>query len=154
MPATISFDSLFLPITARRMIGKVAEVTQTRRPRWMADYEIIDIADDADTGSLSADELEDFRAIDLALRGIDKISPTGDIQYVIVECVPVITAADVTRARRNADYLAQFTGVASKAVVIGIEIPPAVANLAEQVSVHCIVYANKGAGSGLSPVAH
>ncbi len=148
MTTTITFASLFLPITARRMIGKIADVTQTRRPRWLEDYQIIDIADDADTADMSAGALEDFRAIDLALCGIDKTSAAGDTQYVIVECVTVVTAADVTRARRNADYLAQFTGVASKAVVIGIEIPPAIVNLAEQVSVHCIVSANKGADSG------
>ena len=148
MTTTISFASLFLPITARRMIGKIADVTQTRRPRWLADYEIIDIADDADTGNMSADTLEDFRAIDLVLRGLDKTSATDDMQYVIVECVSVVTAADVTRARRNADYLARFTGVASRAVVIGIEIPPAIVNLAEQVSVHCIVSGKKEAGSG------
>ena len=135
-------------MTARHMIGKIADVTQTRRPRWLEDYKIIDIADDADTGNMSADALEDFRAIDLVLRGFDKTRATDDAQYVIVECVSVVTAADVTRARRNADYLAQFTGVATKAVVVGIDIPPAVANLAEQQSVHCITSANKGAGSG------
>ena len=148
MTAAITFSDLFLPITARRMIGKIADVTQTRRPRWLEDYKIIDIADDADTSNMSANALENFRAIDLVMRGIDKTSTTDDTQYVIIECSSVVTVADMTRARRNADYLAQFTGVASKAVVIGIEIPPAIANLAEQGSVHCIVSTNKGAGSG------
>ena len=146
--STITFASLFLPMTARRMIGKIADVTQTRRPRWLEDYKIIDIADDADTGNMSADALEDFRAIDLVLRGFDKTGATNDAQYVIVECVSAVTAADVTRARRNADYLTQFTGVATKAVVVGIEIPPAIANLAERHSVHCIASTCKSAGSG------
>lgn len=98
MTTTITFAGIFLPMTARRMIGKIADVTQTRRPRWLEDYKIIDIVDDADTGNMSADALEDFRAIDLVLRGFDKTSATNDAQYVIVECVSAVTAADVTRA--------------------------------------------------------
>lgn len=133
------------PTIARRMLGKIAEVTQCRRPRWLEEHEIIDISDDADTGGVPDNELESFRAIDLVMRGIDKTSPTGETQYVVIECSATVAANDVTRARRNADYLAQFTGVASRAVVIGTEIPPTIANLAQGESVHCIAITNKGA---------
>ena len=132
------------PTIARRMLGKIADVTQCRRPRWLEEHEIIDIADDADTGEVPDNELESFRAIDLVMRGIDKTSATGELQYVVIECSATVAANDVTRARRNADYLAQFTGVASQAVVIGTEIPPTIANLAQGESVHCIAITNKG----------
>ena len=133
------------PAIARRMIGKIADVTQCRRPRWLDEHEIIDIADDADTNDVPANELESFRAIDLVLRGIDRTSATGETQYVVIECSATVAANDVSRARRNADYLARFTGVASKAVVIGTDVTPTVANLAERESVHCIAITNKAA---------
>ena len=133
------------PTVARRMIGRIADVTQCRRPRWLEEHEIIDIADDADTGDVPDNELESFRAIDLVMRGIDKTSPTGEMQYVVIECSATVAANDVTRARRNADYLTRFTGVASQPVVIGTEIPPTIANLAQGESVHCIAITNKGA---------
>lgn len=133
------------PAIARRMIGKIADVTQCRRPRWLEEHEIIDIADDADTNDVPDNELESFRAIDLVLRGIDRTSATGEMQYVVIECSATVAANDVTRARRNADYLARFTGVASRAVVIGTDITPTVASLAERESVHCIAITNKAA---------
>ena len=132
------------PTIARRMLGRIADVTQCRRPRWLEEHAIIDIADDADTGDVPDNELESFRAIDLVMRGIDKTSATGELQYVVIECSATVAANDVTRARRNADYLARFTGVASQAVVIGTEIPPTIANLAQGESVHCIAITNKG----------
>ena len=133
------------PTIARRMIGKIADVTQCRRPRWLEEHEIIDIADDADTSRVPDNELESFRAIDLVLRAIDRTSATGEMQYVVIECSATVAANDVTRARRNADYLAKFTGRPAKAVVIGTEMPPTIANLAERESVHCITVTNKGA---------
>lgn len=133
------------PTIARRMIGKIADVTQCRRPRWLEEHEIIDIADDADTSGVPDSELESFRAIDLVLRGIDRTSATGEMQYVVIECSATVAPNDVARARRNADYLARFTGVGSRAVVIGTEVTPTVASLAERESVHCIPITNKAA---------
>ncbi len=133
------------PTIARRMIGRIADVTQCRRPRWLEEHEIIDIADDADTDGVPDNELESFRAIDLVMRGIDKTSATGEMQYVVIECSATVAANDVTRARRNADHLSRFTGIASRAVVIGTEIPPTIANLAQGELVHCIAITNKGA---------
>ena len=133
------------PTVARRMLGKIADVTQCRRPRWLEEHEIIDISDDADTRGVPDNELESFRAIDLVMRGIDKTSATGETQYVVIECSATVAANDVTRARRNADYLTRFTGVASQPVVIGTEIVPTIANLAQSESVHCIAITNKAA---------
>ncbi len=131
------------PTVARRMIGRIADVTQCRRPRWLADHEIIDIADDADTSGVPDNELESFRAIDLVMRGIDRTSPTGQQQFVVIECSATVASGDITRARRNAAYMTQFTGLPAKAVVIGTEIPSAIADIAEREAVHCIAITNK-----------
>ncbi len=133
------------PITARRMIGKIADVTQCRRPRWLDEHEIIDLSDDADTSGVPANELESFRAIDLVMRGIDRTSPAGEQQYIVIECSATVAANDVARAKRNAAYMTQFTGLPSKAVVIGSEIPPGIANLAERESVYCVTLTDKAA---------
>ena len=133
------------PITARRMIGKIADVTQCRRPRWLDEHEIIDIADDADTSEVPANELESFRAIDLVMRGTDRTSPTGEQQYIVIECSATVASGDITRAKRNASYMTQFTGLPARSVVIGTEIPPSIADLADRESVHCIAITNKGA---------
>ena len=133
------------PITARRMVGKIAEVTQSRRPRWLADTDIIDIADDADTANVPYNELESFRAIDLALRAIDKSSADRAEHYVIIECSSTVDANDVERARRNAAYMTQFTGQPTRAVVIGNQVPVEVERLADQMSVACITITNKSA---------
>ncbi len=133
------------PITARRMIGRIADVTQCRRPRWLEEHEIIDLADDADTSGVPPNELESFRAIDLVMRGIDRTSPTGQQQYIVIECSATVASNDVARAKRNAAYMTQFTGLPSKAVVIGTEIPPGIANLAERESVFCVTLTDKAA---------
>ena len=133
------------PITARRMIGRIADVTQCRRPRWLDEHEIIDLSDDADTSGVPPNELESFRAIDLVMRGIDRTSPTGQQQYIVIECSATVASNDVARAKRNAAYMTQFTGLPSKAVVIGTEIPPSIANLAERESVYCVTLTDKAA---------
>ena len=133
------------PITARRMIGRIADVTQCRRPRWLDEHEIIDLSDDADTSGVPPNELESFRAIDLVMRGIDRTSPTGQQQYIVIECSATVASNDVARAKRNAAYMTQFTGLPSKAVVIGTEIPPGIAILAERESVFCVTLTDKAA---------
>ena len=133
------------PAIARRMIGRIADVTQCRRPRWLDEHEIIDLSDDADTSDVPANELESFRAIDLVMRGIDRTSPTGEQQYIVIECSATVASNDVARAKRNAAYMTQFTGLPSKAVVIGTEIPPGIANLAEHESVYCVTLTDKAA---------
>ena len=132
-----------VPLAARRMVGKIAEVTNSRRPRWMENIEIIDIADDADTSQVPPNELQSFRAIDFALRAIDKI--TGEQGHIVIECSYTVDANDVERAQRNAEYMTQFTGVPTKAVVMGNVIPDGVVRIAEQVAVACITITNKSA---------
>ena len=132
-----------VPLAAHRMVGRIADVTQSRRPRWMENTEIIDISDDADTSDVPPNELESFRAIDLAMRAVDKNRPGNYEQYIVIECTSTITRNDVTRAARNAEYMTRFTGAPAKAVVIGHSIPDAIAALAQERAVHCITVTNK-----------
>lgn len=134
-----------VPLHARRMVGRIADVTQSRRPRWMENTDIIDISDDADTSDVPPNELESFRAIDLAMRAVAKNVPGNPEQYIVIECTGTITRNDVTRAARNAEYMTRFTGKPSQAVVIGYSIPDAIAEMARERAVHCIMVTNKSA---------
>ena len=132
-----------VPLAARRMVGRIADVTQSRRPRWLDNTDIIDISDDADTTDVPPNELESFRAIDLALRAVDKNSAGKQQQYVIIECSGTITRNDITRIARNAEYMTRFTGLPTKAVVIGYTLPDVVAEAARERSVHCLIVTSR-----------
>ena len=132
-----------VPLAARRMVGRIADVTQSRRPRWLDNTDIIDISDDADTTGVPPNELESFRAIDLALRAVDKNSAGKQQQYVIIECSGTITRNDIARIARNAEYMTRFTGLPTKAVVIGYTLPDVVAEAARERSVHCLIVTSR-----------
>ena len=132
-----------VPLAARRMVGRIADVTQSRRPRWLDNTDIIDISDDADTTDVPPNELESFRAIDLALRAVDKNSAGKQQQYVIIECSGTITRNDIARIARNAEYMTRFTGLPTKAVVIGYTLPDVVAKAARERSVHCLIVTSR-----------
>ena len=132
-----------VPLAARRMVGRIADVTQSRRPRWLDNTDIIDISDDADTTDVPPNELESFRAIDLALRAVDKNSAGKQQQYVIIECSGTITRNDIARIARNAEYMTRFTGLPTKAVVIGYTLPVVVAEAARERSVHCLIVTSR-----------
>ena len=132
-----------VPLAARRMVGRIADVTQSRRPRWLDNTDIIDISDDADTTDVPPNELESFRAIDLALRAVDKNSAGKQQQYVIIECSGTITRNDIARIARNAEYMTRFTGLPTKAVVIGYTLPDVVAEAARERSVHCLIVTSR-----------
>ena len=132
-----------VPLAARRMVGRIADVTQSRRPRWLDNTDIIDISDDADTTDVPPNELESFRAIDLALRAVDKNSAGKQQQYVIIECSGTITRNDIARIARNSEYMTRFTGLPTKAVVIGYTLPDVVAEAARERSVHCLIVTSR-----------
>ena len=132
-----------VPLAARRMVGRIADVTHSRRPRWLDNTDIIDIADEADTSAVPPNELDSFRAIDLAMRAIDKDSPDNQEQYIVIECTATITRNDIVRSERNSGYMSRFTGQPAKAVVIGYNLPDAVAELAREKAVHCVIATNK-----------
>ena len=130
-------------LAARRMTGRIAKITQSRRPRWLESADIVDIADDADTDGIPANELDSFRDIDLALKAIDKTGADGQQQYIIIECSGTITHRDIARIARNAEYMTRFTDLPCQAVVIGYTIPNAVAEAARAQSVHWLLVTNR-----------
>ena len=130
-------------LAARRMTGRIAKITQSRRPRWLESADIVDIADDADTDGIPANELDSFRDIDLALKAIDKTGADGQQQYIIIECSGTITHRDIARIARNAEYMTRFTDLPCQAVVIGYTIPDAVAEAARAQSVHWLLVTNR-----------
>lgn len=127
-------------LAARRMAGRIADVTQSRRPRWLESTDMVDIAD---TDGIPANELESFRSIDLTLKAIDKTSADGQEQYVIIECSGTITHHDIARIARNAEYMTRFTDLPCQAVAIGYTIPEAVAEAARAHSVHWLLVTNR-----------
>ena len=130
-------------LAARRMTGRIAKITQSRRPRWLESADIVDIADDADTDGIPANELDSFRDIDLALIAIDKTGADGQQQYIIIECSGTITHQDIARIASSAEYMTRFTDLPCQAVVIGYTIPNAVAEAARAQSVHWLLVTNR-----------
>ena len=63
---------------------------------------------------------------------------------MLYNCVEPVSGTHNRVYHRNA-FMTQFTGLPAKAVVIGTEIPSAIADIAEREAVHCIAITNKGA---------
>ena len=133
-----------VPIAAQRMTGVIAQAINVRRSRWLDTTQIVDIADDAEEegrADIPANELQSFRAVDLAMTAIDKTS--GELCYVVIECSYTLTQDDVIRVKRNAEYMTRFTGIPAKAVAAGNSIPEAVSHFAQEQDVTCVTITNK-----------
>lgn len=133
-----------VPVAAQRMTGVIAQAANVRRSRWLDSTQIVDIADDAEDegrADIPANEMQSFKAIDLAMTAIDKTS--GEPCYVVIECSYTLTQDDVARVKRNAAHMARFTGTPAKAVAAGNSIPEAVSALAENQDVACVTITNK-----------
>ena len=133
-----------VPSAAQRMTGVIAQAVNVRRSRWLDTTQIVDIADDAEEegrADVPANELQSFRAVDLAMTAIDKTS--GERCYVVIECSYTLTQDDVTRVKRNAEHMTRFTGIPAKAVAAGNSIPEAVSLFAKDQDVACVTITNK-----------
>ena len=82
-------------------------------------------ADDAEP----ANEVDSFRHADLVLHVRDTKGHPG---YIAVEASFTVNANDVRRAVRNAAYIRKYTGVASYAVVAGVDVMPEAQELIDQ----------------------
>ena len=80
-----------------------------------------------------ANEVDSFRHADLVLHVRDSRGHPG---YIAVEASFTVNANDVRRAVRNAGYLHKYTGVASYAVVAGVEVMPEAQELIDQGEAH------------------
>ena len=86
----------------------------------------------ADDGE-PAHEVDSFRHADLVLHVRDSKGHPG---YIAVEASFTVNANDVRRAVRNAGYLRKYTGVASYAVVAGVDVMPEAEELIDQGDAH------------------
>ena len=80
-----------------------------------------------------ANEVDSFRHADLVLHVRDSRGHPG---YIAVEASFTVNANGVRRAVRNAGYLHKYTGVASYAVVAGVEVMPEAQELINQGEAH------------------
>ena len=133
-----------VPVAVQRMTGALAQAVNVRRPRWLDTTQIIDIADDAEEegrAAIPANEMQSFKAIDLAMTAVDKA--TREPCYVVIECSYTLANDDVIRVKRNAEHLTRFTGIPARAVAAGNSIPDAVSRFAESNGVTCVPITNK-----------
>ena len=73
-----------------------------------------------DSGKLVSD-VDSFRKADLVILARDG---NGYPAYLAVEASFTVDGRDIQRARRNAEYLHEFTGLPARAAVAGVDIPP------------------------------
>ena len=122
---------------ARRMYGRICEVANLRRPRWMEITELSDLFDAADTTDIPGNELISCQEADLVLKAVSKAD--GSQHYAVVECSATISQNDIRRVKRNAAHYQRITGCVTHAVAIGNAPPESVLAEAAALQVHCLV---------------
>lgn len=79
-------------------------------------------------------DVKSFREADLVLLARDD---SGHPAYIAVEASYTVSGRDIRRARRNAEYLQELTGLSAKGAVAGVEIAPGREQNAITDGVHC-----------------
>jgi len=79
-------------------------------------------------------DVKSFREADLVLLARDD---SGHPTYIAVEASYTVSGRDISRARRNAEYLQELTGLSAKGAVAGVEIAPGREQNAITDGVHC-----------------
>ena len=103
--------------TALRASSDIALSLELRRVRDLTAEDLYDLAAAADTSHLSRGDLESFRRADLVMEARDA---EGETVYIAVEVSFTANGRDTHRAIRNAQWLSDFTGKTSRAVVAGV----------------------------------
>ena len=88
--------------------------------RWVKDltaYDLLELLDGADTSGIQKNELESFRRADLIMEATDQ---NGAACYIAVEISFTANGRDTSRAVRNAEFLARFTGKQAFPAVSGV----------------------------------
>ena len=88
-------------------------VTQLKRE------DMIAFANMARSAGKAEDDVRSFRAADLVMLVRDA---EGHPAYIAVEASFTVGGNDIRRAKRNAEYLHEFTGLPAKGVVAGVDI--------------------------------
>ena len=95
---------------------------------------LIDLAKIAHNTGKPSNEVGSFREADMVLLVRDN---SGLAAYLAVEASFTVDSKDIRRAKRNAEYLHEFTGLSAKGVVAGVDITPAQEQNAITNGVHC-----------------
>ncbi len=80
------------------------------------------------------DDVRSFREADLVLLVHDG---SGQPAYIAVESSFTVASKDINRAKRNAEYLHEFTGLPARGAVAGVDIAPGRERNANAGGVHC-----------------
>lgn len=121
---------------ARKMVGRICDLANLRRPRFLESTDVFDIFDEADTSGVPPNELLSCRETDLVVRAVSKDDQSR--HYGLLECSAGIMAADIGRLRRNADHFTRLTGCTTHAVAVGKLPPDRILATAQEQNVHCL----------------
>ncbi len=95
---------------------------------------LIGLANMAREAGKSEDHVRSFREADLVMLARDH---QGQPAYIAVEASFTVASNDINRAKRNAEYLHEFTGLPAKGAVAGVDITPGREKNANADGVHC-----------------
>ena len=95
---------------------------------------LIGLANIAREAGKSEDNVRSFREADLVMLARDH---RGQPAYIAVEASFTVASKDINRAKRNAAYLHEFTGLPAKGVVAGVDIASGREQNAIADGVHC-----------------
>ena len=95
---------------------------------------LISFANMARASGKPENDVRSFREADLIMLVRDA---DGQPAYVAVEASFTVAARDIERAKRNAEYLHEFTGLKAMAAVAGVEITSGQHRNASAAGVHC-----------------
>ena len=118
------------------MVGRICDLANLRRPRFLESTDVFDIFDEADTSGVPPNELLSCRETDLVVRVVSKDDQSR--HHVLLECSAGIMAADIGRLRRNADHFTRRTGCTTHAVAVGKLPPDRILATAQEQNVHCL----------------
>ena len=96
--------------------------------------ELIGFANMASAAGKPENEARSFREADLVMLVRDA---SGHPAYIAVEASFTVASNDIKRAKRNAEYLHEFTGLPAKGAVAGVDITPAREKNATDDGVYC-----------------
>ena len=96
--------------------------------------ELIGFSNMAGDAAKPENDVRSFREADLVLLVRDG---AGQPAYLAVEASFSVAGKDINRAKRNAEYLHEFTGLPAKGAVAGVDITPGRAKYASDNGVYC-----------------
>ena len=120
--------------TARRDADLIADDMGYQLVNQLSRGMLISFANMARASGKHENDVRSFREADLIMLVRDA---DGQPAYVAVEASFTVAARDIERARRNAEYLHEFTGLKAMAAVAGVEITSGQHRNASAAGVHC-----------------